>query len=167
MPSARLKISAPEKPNDKVLLRLFCESKTLVANNHCLQIQARTVSQMAVSLLQLMREAETHLGQLVNMLRAPGVATLPGAVAIVAVKAAGSIAQQRPFFMNKVLPVLIALGSAQVGFLHIALRCFDGSVFTCKVGSIQAVHTATDINRMMTCYMVYITGRVQAQLTPL
>ncbi|DBB00785.1 TPA: hypothetical protein ACH3X1_000717 [Trebouxia sp. C0004] len=61
----------------------------------------------------LMREAETHLGQLVNMLRAPGVATLPGAVAIVAVKAAGSIAQQRPFFMNKVLPVLIALGSAQ------------------------------------------------------
>ncbi len=128
MPSARLKISAPEKPNDKVLLRLFCESKTLVANNHCLQIQARTVSQMAVSLLQLMREAETHLGQLVNMLRAPGVATLPGAVAIVAVKAAGSIAQQRPFFMNKVLPVLIALGSAQVGFLHIALRCFDGSV---------------------------------------
>ncbi|KAA6422561.1 MAG: hypothetical protein FRX49_07422, partial [Trebouxia sp. A1-2] len=61
----------------------------------------------------LMREADTHLGQLVNMLRAPGVATLPGAVAIVAVKAAGSIAQQRPFFMNKILPVLIALGSAQ------------------------------------------------------
>lgn len=61
----------------------------------------------------LMREAETHLGQLVNMLRAPSIATLPGAVAIVAVKAAGSIAQQRPFFMNKVLPVLIALGSAQ------------------------------------------------------
>ncbi len=82
---------------------------------------------MAVSLLQLMREAETHLGQLVNMLRAPGVA-LPGAVAIVAVKAAGSIAQQRPFFMNKVLPVLIALGSAQVGFPPIALQCFNGSM---------------------------------------
>ena len=116
---------------------------------------------MAVSLLQLMREAETHIGQLVNMLRAPGVATLPGAVAIVAVKAAGSIAQQRPFFMNKVLPVLIALGSAQVGFLHIALQCFDGSVskaFVCKLGGIQAVHTAADVNRMMTCYMIYITG---------
>ena len=67
-----------------------------------------------VWLLQLMREAEVHLGQLVNMLRAPGVAALPGTVAIVAVKAAGSIAQQRPFFMNKVLPVLIGLGSAQV-----------------------------------------------------
>lgn len=76
-----------------------------------------------------MREADTHLGQLVNMLRAPGVATLPGAVAIVAVKAAGSIAQQRPFFMNKILPVLIALGSAQVRFPHTALQCFDGGMY--------------------------------------
>ncbi len=69
-----------------------------------------------------MREAEVHLGQLVNMLRAPGIAALPGTVAIVAVKAAGSIAQQRPFFMNKVLPVLIGLGSTQV--------CFDVYLFT-------------------------------------
>ena len=67
------------------------------------------------ALLQLMREAEGHLRQLVNLLRAPGVAALPGSVAIVAVKAAGSIAQQRPFFMNKILPVLIGLASAQVG----------------------------------------------------
>ena len=55
-----------------------------------------------------------HVGQLVNMLRAPGVSALPGTVAIVAVKAAGSIAQQRPFFINKILPVLVALASAQV-----------------------------------------------------
>ena len=61
-----------------------------------------------------MREAEVHVGQLVNMLRAPGVAALPGTVAIVAVKAAGSIAQQRPFIMNKILPVLVSFGSAQV-----------------------------------------------------
>lgn len=67
-----------------------------------------------LTLLQLMREAEVHVGQLVNMLRAPGVAALPGTVAIVAVKAAGSIAQQRPFFMNKILPVLVSFGSAQV-----------------------------------------------------
>ena len=65
-------------------------------------------------LLQLMREAEMHVGQLVNMLRAPGVSALPGTVAIVAVKAAGNIAQQRPFFINKILPVLVALASAQV-----------------------------------------------------
>jgi len=123
-----LKVSAPEDSDDNVLSQLFCDMKQWVANEHCLSIQARTVSYMAVSLLQLMREAETHLGQLVNMLRAPGVATLPGAVAIVAVKAAGSIAQQRPFFMNKVLPVLIALGSAQVGFPRIALQCFDERV---------------------------------------
>ena len=56
-----------------------------------------------------------HVGQLVNMLRTPGVSALPGTVAIVAVKAAGSIAQQRPFFINKILPVLIGLASAQVG----------------------------------------------------
>lgn len=64
---------------------------------------------MAV-MLQLMREAEVHLGQLTSMLRAPGVAALPGTVAIVAVKAAGSIALQRPFFFSKVLPVLLGLG---------------------------------------------------------
>lgn len=61
-----------------------------------------------------MREAEVHLMQLVNMLRGPGVAALPGSVAIVAVKAAGSIALQRPFFFSKVLPVLLAVTSAQV-----------------------------------------------------
>ena len=61
-----------------------------------------------------MREAEVHLMQLVNMLRRPGVAALPGTVAIVAVKAAGSIALQRPFFYNKVLPVFLAVASAQV-----------------------------------------------------
>ena len=66
------------------------------------------------AMLQLMREAEMHLGQLTSMLRAPGVAALPGTVAIVAVKAAGSIAQQRPFFITKVLPVLLGLGLAQV-----------------------------------------------------
>ena len=65
-------------------------------------------------MLQLMREAEMHLGQLTSMLRAPGVAALPGTVAIVAVKAAGSIAQQRPFFISKVLPVLLGLGLAKV-----------------------------------------------------
>ena len=55
-----------------------------------------------------------HLGQLTSMLRAPGVTALPGSVAIVAVKAAGSIAQQRPFFISKVLPVLLGLGRAKV-----------------------------------------------------
>ena len=65
-------------------------------------------------MLQLMREAEMHLGQLTSMLRAPGVTALPGTVAIVAVKAAGSIAQQRPFFISKVLPVLLGLGLAKV-----------------------------------------------------
>lgn len=61
----------------------------------------------------LMREAEVHLGQLTSMLRSPGVASLPGTVAIVAVKAAHSIALHRPFFISKVLPVLLGLGTAQ------------------------------------------------------
>ena len=61
-----------------------------------------------------MREAEVHLMQLVNMLRRPGVAALPGTVAIVAVKAAGSIALQRPLFFSKVLPVFLAVASTQV-----------------------------------------------------
>ena len=127
---------------------------------------------MAVSLLQLMREAETHLGQLVNMLRAPGVATLPGAVAIVAVKAAGSIAQQRPFFVNKILPVLIALGSAQVGFSCIVLPCFGERVQEASIVSLlskfrgsQALCTAADVNRMMTyCLIVH---QVDCKLTRL
>ena len=67
-----------------------------------------------------MREAELHLAQLTSMLRTPGVAALPGTVAIVAVKAAGSIAQQRPFFMSKVLPALLGLGSAQVRCMPLA-----------------------------------------------
>ena len=61
-----------------------------------------------------MREAEVHLMQLVNMLRRPGAAALPGTVAIVAVKAAGSIALQRPLFFSKVLPVFLAVASTQV-----------------------------------------------------
>lgn len=68
----------------------------------------------ANTVLQLMREAEVHLGQLTSMLRSPGVASLPGTVAIVAVKAAHSIALHRPFFISKVLPVLLGLGTAQV-----------------------------------------------------
>lgn len=67
-----------------------------------------------VLVLQLMREAETHLMQLVNMLRRPGIAALPGTVAIVAVKAVGTIALQRPVFYSKVLPVLLAVASTQV-----------------------------------------------------
>lgn len=69
-----------------------------------------------MTVLQLMREAEVHLGQLTSMLRTPGVSALPGTVAIVAVKAAGSIAQQRPFFFSKVLPALLGLG-------HLAKVC--------------------------------------------
>lgn len=65
-------------------------------------------------MLQLMREAEVHMMQLVNMLRRPGVAALPGTVAIVAVKAVGTIALQRPVFYRKVLPVLLAVASTQV-----------------------------------------------------
>ncbi len=128
MPSARSKYQLLRNPMTMHSWDCFVNQKDWWQSSIAYKSKPEQSVKCSVSLLQLMREAETHLGQLLNMLRAPGVATLPGAVAIVAVKAAGSIAQQRPFFMNKVLPVLIALGSAQVGLPPFALQCFDGGV---------------------------------------
>ena len=74
-------------------------------------------------------EAQEHLLQLVGVLKRPAVLALPGAVAIVAVKAAGAVAALRPQHAGRVLPTLLALAasSAQVGHMQTLLS------FTCCV----------------------------------
>jgi len=54
-------------------------------------------------------EAPEHVLQLAGLLKRPAVAALPGAVAIVAVKAAGALAALRPQHAGRVLPTLLAL----------------------------------------------------------
>ena len=50
--------------------------------------------------------------QLVSLIKAPGLPALPGPLAIVILKGLGSIAQQRPLYLGRILPTLLSLASA-------------------------------------------------------
>ena len=64
--------------------------------------------------LQLVKEAEAQLLQLVAQLKAPHLAALPSAVAVVAIRAAGAVAQQRPQLLGRIMPTLVGLASARL-----------------------------------------------------
>ncbi|CAL8471131.1 g10673 [Coccomyxa elongata] len=61
---------------------------------------------------QVARDAEALLLQLLAMVKQSALVTLPGSVAIVVVKAVGSIAAQRPQYLGRVLPTLLSAASA-------------------------------------------------------
>ena len=78
--------------------------------------------------------------QLVSLIKAPGLTALPGPVAIVILKGLGSIAQQRPLYLGRILPTLLSLASTvkQPQVLSIvALRV--------PVGPIPASRASSDI----------------------
>ena len=64
--------------------------------------------------LQLAKEAEAQLLQLVGQLKAPSLAALPSAVAVVVIRASGAVAQQRPQLLGRIMPTLVGLASAHV-----------------------------------------------------
>ena len=49
--------------------------------------------------------------QLVSMIKMPGMPSLPGSISIVIIKGLGSIAQQRPQYLGRILPTLLSLAS--------------------------------------------------------
>ena len=49
--------------------------------------------------------------QLVSLIKAPGLTALPGPLAIVILKGLGSVAQQRPLYLGRILPTLLSLAS--------------------------------------------------------
>ena len=60
----------------------------------------------------VVREAEALLGQLAALLKQTAGDGVPPAVAAAAVRAAGGVAQQRPQFMGRLLPPLLALANS-------------------------------------------------------
>ena len=62
--------------------------------------------------MQLVKEAQQQMGQLLGVLKLPAVTQLPGSVAIVVVKALGVIAGQRPNHAGRILPMLLRLTAA-------------------------------------------------------
>ena len=60
---------------------------------------------------QVAREADSTVQQLVSMIKMPGLPSLPGSISIVIIKGLGSIAQQRPQYLGRVLPTLLSLAS--------------------------------------------------------
>lgn len=67
--------------------------------------------------------------QLVSMIKAPGLPSLPGSISIVIIKGLGSIAQQRPQYLGRILPTLLSLATNQkqpqvfVSVVKITARC--------------------------------------------
>lgn len=59
----------------------------------------------------LVQEADVLLRSLVDMLKAPAVSSLPGPVTIAVIKAVSYLGLQRPNFLGKVLPTLMALAT--------------------------------------------------------
>lgn len=61
---------------------------------------------------ELVQAADAGVSALVALLKGPTAARLPGPLRIVAVKAAGVLAVQRPSFIGRVLPCLLALAES-------------------------------------------------------
>ena len=122
----------------------------------CQKQMVRLQALMGVIVLQLMREAEEHLGQLTSMLRSPRVAALPGTVAIVAVKAAHAIALHRPFFISKILPVLLGLASPQACFTH---------TYNCDSKLLLYMYTALIMLRCLLRLLIILPSAFAAPMT--
>lgn len=71
---------------------------------------------------QVARDAEVLLLQLLGMVKQSALASLPGSVAIVAVKAVGTLAAQRPQYLGRVLPTLLSAATAK-GTATVRLSC--------------------------------------------
>ena len=56
--------------------------------------------------------ADGTVQQLVSLVKAPGLPSLPGSISIVIIKGLGSIAQQRPQYLGRILPTLLSLASS-------------------------------------------------------
>ena len=61
--------------------------------------------------MQVARMADGTVQQLVSLIKAPGLPSLPGSISIVIIKGLGSIAQQRPQYLGRILPTLLSLAS--------------------------------------------------------
>lgn len=66
----------------------------------------------SVGCAQVARDAEGLMLQLLGMVKQPALAALSGPVAIVAIKAVGALAAQRPQYVGRVLPSLLTAASA-------------------------------------------------------
>ncbi len=76
--------------------------------------------------------------QLVSLIKAPGLTALPGPLAIVILKGLGSIAQQRPLYLGRILPTLLSLASTvnQPQVLNVvALIILVGPIPACGASS--------------------------------
>ena len=62
--------------------------------------------------LQVAKQAEGHVLQLLAMVKLPGLRQLPGSVAIVGVKSVAYLAQQRPQYLGRVMPTLLSIASS-------------------------------------------------------
>lgn len=67
---------------------------------------------LSVAMVQVAKEAEMQLVQLVTLLKLPAVKEVPSSITIVAVRALGAIAAQRPQYLGRVLPTLLALATS-------------------------------------------------------
>ncbi|KAK9793182.1 hypothetical protein WJX73_008046 [Symbiochloris irregularis] len=93
----------------------------------------------------LAKEAQASIGQLVGILKAPGIFDLPGTIAVVAFRTAASIGTQRPVQLGRILPTILAVANSAAktsaengkalalsvhaalkGALLTLLRCRDG-----------------------------------------
>lgn len=74
------------------------------------------------------RDAEALLLQLLGMVKQPALSSLPGSVAIVVIKAVGSIAAQRPQYLGRVLPSLLSAASASSGNDTVRLLTYSPSL---------------------------------------
>ncbi len=61
--------------------------------------------------MQVAKETDGVIQQLVSLIKTPGLTELPGPLAIVTLKGLGSIAQQRPLHLGRILPTLLSLAS--------------------------------------------------------
>jgi hypothetical protein len=64
---------------------------------------------------QLLADSTAASAAIANLLRAPGVEQLSGPLRIVAIKAAGALAAQRPRLLGRLLPPLLALAKSTAG----------------------------------------------------
>ena len=67
--------------------------------------------------------------QLVSLIKPPGLPSLPGNISIVIIKGLGSIAQQRPQYLGRILPTLLSFAASlkqpqvSVSVVKITTRC--------------------------------------------
>ena len=74
-------------------------------------------------LVQLAKEAQASIGQLVGILKAPGIFDLPGTIAVVAFRTAASIGTQRPLSWVASCPPFCLLPAVLPNLLQVRTLC--------------------------------------------